>query len=138
MFLIEMNADFKQRILDDYKIDLNWQRVTFVLEANDNHDESVAILSFYKEENDLIFRFDDYIIESHDYESNRLCISHSIIQEILKMTHDDSHLEYARCYDQIVFSYYIRDLSRYLRDYLKHCSKCQIYQTRRHKFYDSL
>ena len=138
MSLIKMNADFKQRILNDYKTDLNWQRVAFVLEANDNHDENVATLSFYREKNDLIFRFDDYIIESHDYESNRLCISHSVIQEMLKVTHDDSHFEYARCYDQIASSYYIRDLSRYLRDYLKHCSKCQIYQTRRHKLYDSL
>ena len=138
MFFIKMNIHFKQRILNDYKTNLNWQRVTFVLETNDNHDESVATLSFYKRKNDFIFRFDDYIIENHDYESNRLCISHSVIQKMLKMTHDDSHLEYARCYDQIASSYYIRDLSRYLRDYLKHCSKCQIYQTRRHKLYDFL
>ena len=137
MFLIEINVDFKQRILNNYKSDLNWQRVIFVLEANDNYDENVATLSFYKEKNDLIFRFDDYITESHDYESNRLCISYSVIQEMLKMTYDDNHLEYARCYDQIALSYYIRDLSRYMRDYLKHCSKCQIYQIRRHKLYDS-
>ena len=33
-------------------------------------------------------------------------------------------------------SYYIRDLSRYFRDYLKHCSNCQIYQTKKHAFYE--
>ena len=97
MSLIEMNIDFKQRILNNYKIDLNWQRVTFVLEANDNHDENVVTLSFYRAKNDLIFRFDDYIIESHDYESNRLCISSSVIQEMLKMTHDDCETNLRSC-----------------------------------------
>ena len=29
-------------------------------------------------------------------------------------------------------------MTRYLRDYLKYCSKCQIYQTRRHQSYESL
>ena len=106
MSLIKMNIDFKYRILNDYKTNLNWQRVIFVLKANDNQsDENVAILPFYIEKNDLTFRSNDCNIEIHDYESNRLYISHSIIQEILKITYDDSHLEYTRCYDQIVSFY---------------------------------
>ena len=36
------------------------------------------------------------------------------------------------------FFHFIRELSKQLRDYLRHCSKCQIYQTHRHKSYDSL
>ena len=51
--------------------------------------------------------------------------------------HDENHVEFARCYEKITSFYYIRDLFRYLRNFLKHCFKCQIFQTRRHRFYDS-
>ena len=45
--LIEMNSDFKQRILKDYKFNLNWQRISDVLKINNNDDENVVKLSFY-------------------------------------------------------------------------------------------
>ena len=93
---------------------------------------------FFYRKNELIFRFDDYIIDNHVYEFHRLCIFQSIIQNILVAAHDDSHSNFVRCYDKIAVFYYIRDLFRYLRNFLKHCLKCQTYQTRRHKFYDSL
>ena len=63
-FLIEINSKFKQRILNEYKTNLNWQRIVDILEVNDS--ENVAKLSFYRRENDLIFRFDQNI-ENHDY-----------------------------------------------------------------------
>lgn len=119
-FLIEINAIFRQRIVNDYKTNLNWQRIIAILEVNDS-DENVVKLSFDREENDLIYRSNDFIT-SYDYEFKRLCISYLVIQNVMKMTHDESHLEYARCYDKIASSYYIRDLIRYLRDYLKHYS----------------
>ena len=93
---------------------------------------------FFKKKNDLIFRFDDIITDDHVYESRRLCISHSIIQNILRLIHDDDYDKYVKCFEKISISYYIRNLSRYFRDYLKHCSKCQIYQTRRYSSYDFL
>ena len=58
------------------------------------------------------------------------------INLILTTIHDENHVEFARCYEKITSFYYIRDLSRYLRDFLKYCFKCQIFQTRRHHFYD--
>ena len=132
--LVEMNEDFRKRILDEYKIDLNWKRIVETLE---NDSENAVKLSFYRD-HELIFRFDDFTIEDHVYESRRLCISHSMINDILDLAHNDEHFDFARCFDRISASWYIRDLSRYLRDYLKHCSQCQIYQTRRHVSYDSL
>ena len=84
-------------------------------------------------------RFSDMLVtDNHVYEFHRLCIFHSIIQNILIVVHDDSHSNFARCYEKIATFYYIRDLIKYLKNYLKYCSKCQTYQTRRYKFYDSL
>ena len=43
--LIEMKKDFRNRIFDDYKIDLNWQKISQILNAD---VENVAKLSFCK------------------------------------------------------------------------------------------
>ena len=69
-----------------------------------------------------------------------MCIFHSVIKNILNIIHEDDniHFEYARCYNIISTNYYIRGLTKYLRDYLKHCLKYQVFQTKKHKFYDSL
>ena len=133
--LIEMKKDFRNRIFDDYKIDLNWQKINQILNID---DENVAKLSFCKRENDLIFRSNDFIINDHVYEFRCLCIFHLVVSNILRLTHDDEYANYVKCFEKMFASYYIRNLSRYLRDYLKHCSKCQIYQIKKHSSYDSL
>ena len=129
--VIDLNKVFRKKIMNKYNIDLNWKKISHILNANSI--ENNAKLSFYRE-NDFIFRFDDHVYKSH-----RLCILWSVIKNILKTAHDnDTHFEFARCYEKIVSFYYIRGLIRYLRNYLKHCLKCQIYQTRRHKSYEFL
>ena len=115
--VIDLNEVFRKRIMNEYIIDLNWKKISQIL--NSNNIENSAKLLLYQE-NDLIFRFDNHVYKSH-----RLCISWSVIKNILKTAHDnDTHFEFARCYEKIVFFYYIRDLIKYFRDYLKHCSKC--------------
>ena len=56
------------------------------------------------------------------------------------MIHDEfnEHAGFDRTYEQIINSWYIRELSKQLTDYLKHCSKCQVNRIRKHKSYDSL
>ena len=132
--LIEIDEVFRKRIVEDYKTNLNWQKIVSIL---NNDDENVTKLSFYRRKNEFIFR-SEFTIDDHVYESHRLCISHSMIQNILQLIHDDDHSDYVKCFEQISTSYYIRDLSRYLRDYLKHCSNCQIYQIKKHAFYESM
>ena len=46
--LMKMKFNFKWRILNDYKNDLNWQRIFVILNSNANNDENVAKLFFYK------------------------------------------------------------------------------------------
>ena len=134
---VEMKSKFKQRILNDYKIDFNWKRISKQLNVETNN-EIVANLFFCKKKNDFIFRSNDFTIDDHVYELRKLCIFHSIVQNILELIHDDEHFDYVKCFEQIVFFWYIRELSRYLKNYFKHCSNCQIYQIRKHVSYESL
>ena len=132
--LVKMNDVFRQKILDDYKIDSSWNRILNVLSI-----ENDVNLSFERRDHELIFRVDDSI-DDHAFISYRLCISDVVVKDELKIVHDDSndHSEYAKCYEQIVSTWYIRDLIRQLRDYLKYCSKCQINRIKRHQSHDSL
>ena len=45
-----------------------------MLDQQNKNDVNVVKLSFYRK-NELIFRFDDYTIDNHVYESHRFCIS---------------------------------------------------------------
>ena len=91
---------------------------------------------FYRK-NDFIFQSNNFIFDDHVFEFRRLCISIAIISNILTTIQDKNHVEFARCYEKIVSFYYIRNLSRYLDNFLKHCFKCQMFQIRRHRSYDS-
>ena len=93
---------------------------------------------FFIKKIDLIFRLNDFIIDNYVYEFRRFCIFYFVVSNILRLIHDDEHANYAKCFEKIFVSYYIRDLSRYLRDYLKHCSKCQMYQIKKYTSYNSL
>ena len=108
-----------------------------MFDQQNKNDVNVVKFSFYRE-SELIFRFDDYIIDNHVYEFHRFCIFQSIIQNIFVVVHDNNHSNFAHCYDKIAIFYYIRDLFKYLKKIFKYCFKCQTYQTRRYKFYDSL
>ena len=124
IFLVQMKKIFRKRLIDDYKTDFNWHKIFELLDKN---GENAAKLSFCKK-NDFIFRFDDIIIDDHVYEFRRLCISQLIVQNILQQIHDKiDYVEYIKCFEKIIFSYFIRDFSRYLRFYFKHCSNCLIY-----------
>ena len=115
------------------------QLVSATLDANDASGEDAAKLPFHEEGDGLIFHSNGIITDDHAYEPRRLCIPHPVIQDILQLTYDEiDHAGFARCYEQICSSWYIRGLSRYLRDYLRHCPRCHAYQTIRHATYGSL
>ena len=69
----------------------------------------------------------------------RLCISEAVVKDILDVTHTaKGHMGFARCFKRVLSSWCVRGLTRYLRDYLKHCPQCLVYQTRRHALYGSM
>lgn len=60
-------------------------------------------------------------------------------KKIFQMTHDDHyHVNFHRLYDRISRSLYVKHLNRRLKTYIDHCSKCNLNQTKRHRFYESL
>ena len=137
---MKIDEDFRRKLVVDYQIDFNWKKIFLILNQQNKNAENNVKLFFYRKFTNLIFRFDDFTIDDHVYEPRRLCIFQSIVQNILVAAHveNDSHFEFVRCYEFIFVFYYICELFKYFRNYLKHCFKCLIYQIRRHKSYESL
>ena len=138
IILIKMNEIFRNRLLKNYRENSTWKKISDFLNAQINIENSV-FLSFYRK-NEFIFRFDDYITDNHAFEFRKFCIFQFLVDEILDTIHDaiNDHVDFKKCYERLIFSYFIRRLFKQFRDYLRHCSNCQIYQTRRHKSYDSM
>ena len=87
----------------------------------------------------------DFELNSNDFmynisiEVKRLCISLTVKQKVYRLIHDDAaHADIHRCYNRLAEILYISRLSRKLRRYIKHCSNCQLSQTKRHRSYDEL
>ncbi len=132
--LVEMNFTFKKKIITEYFTNSKWKKILHIL----SFKKSFVILSFFLDKDDLIYRTNQIVLD-HAYESRRLCISINTISDILKLAHfNNHHSEFVKCFDIIFSSWYIHDLFKHLRKYLIHCSQCQVFQTRRHRSYDSL
>ena len=84
---------------------------------------------------ELIYKKDNH---NMSFISQRLCISKSFVKNILHIAHDVNHADFDRTYLNVISFYYIKSLFTKVNQYLKHCSKCVVNQTKRHKSYDSL
>jgi len=69
----------------------------------------------------------------------RLCISKALKQKIFESAHNEqAYEEFARIYKRVVSIYYMRNLTRRLKRYLRHCSSCQLNSTIKHHLYKQL
>ena len=129
--LMKMTSEFRKRLIEEYTKNSNWRKISKLIETSNKNG---TILSFITKDQ-LIYRRD-----SHNmlFVSERLCISESLIQNILQTAHESNHSGFDRIYQNVVFSYYIKSLFTHIKRYLKHCSKCDTNQTKRHKSYDFL
>ena len=135
--LVEMSEDFRKKILEGYKKDSGWRRVKEQICTNEELGENATKLRFEREaaitsSNFLIYHVDR--ATGH----RRLCIPPSVVADVLEIGHGDGHPGFARCYERVSSSWYIRGLSKLLRDYLQYCPQCQVFQTRRHLPYGSM
>ena len=85
----------------------------------------------------------DFILKDdliyHVKNNKRLCISASCERAVFELTHDENnHAGYHRVYQQLIVTVFMFKLSRKIRQYVKHCSSCQLNQTKRHAIYDEL
>ena len=130
--LVEIDKAFKDRIIEEYIKNSDWQKIIKIFD--DVEKNNIKILFLRK--HDLIFR--KKIDDNTSFTLRRMCISESIIKDILSMTHDNDHTEFDRTYEKMTSSWYIRNLIKHLKNYFKHCSIYTINRTKRYKFYDSL
>ena len=132
--IVKMNKAFRRRLVLDYQSDRRWRRIAEVVNTNTRlmtNDEGVE-LPFIRgiTDSSLIFHRNKFT------DLERLCISKSLIKNILEIAHNNDHPGFDRSFEIVFKSWYIRNLSRHLHDYIKHCPECLALQTRRHKLYD--
>ena len=129
---VEMTSKFRNRIVADYVKNLTWKKILKTFEFSRKNNIELLFMS----ENDLIYRKKSN--HNMSFTLRRLCISIIVMKNILNLIHDQNHSEFDKTYQQIVSSWYIQSLLKHIKFYIKHCFKCNVNQTRRHKFYDSL
>ena len=160
--LIEMFEKFRKKIIEDYEKNPIWKRILTTVLTNEALEKNAADLSFETvttiptetdaymksrievsnaniadmtsifESFDLLYHIDRLI------ELRRLCIFDSCVKDVMKIVHDNDHSEFVKCFEMISQAWYIRKLIKALKNYIKHCSKCLVLQTRRHKPWKSL
>ena len=135
--LVELSSKLRQQLIDGYQKDSAWSKVLATLEANEKAEENAASLPFLRDEAGLVWKV-DASTGDHAFVPRRLCVPESCVPIFLEIAHSGSHVGFAKCWDSISRQWYIRNLTKKLRDYLRHCPQCQLYQTPRHLPHGSL
>ncbi|TAQ86585.1 hypothetical protein B7494_g5085 [Chlorociboria aeruginascens] len=129
--LIAMSPELKQKIAAGYAADPKWSKILEILQAEQKRANPSTLP--FELHDQLIFRI------SPDGIPRRLCVPPNAITEILTEAHNqNSHPGYAKLWDLISRSFFIRGISQHLRQFLKHCPQCNIFQTKRHAPFGSL
>lgn len=153
---VAMFDEFHDKILQEYKKNSVWKKILTTMLNNERFEENATNLSFdtitiVSTKTDVYiksrFKSSDVTSTSISFnllyhidkliELRRLCIFDSCIENFMKIAHDNDHFEFVRCFDMIFQTWYVRNLIKALRNYIKHGSKCFVLQTRRHKLWES-
>jgi hypothetical protein len=153
MTLIKLNSEFRKRIIDEYFKDDSWRKIIQTIDQNAILKNNVAKLAFVRESQTMLKESDSYMTSkmkvSHSNEMKnsefsftedknliyyvnrsidhkRLCISSDCVSNILIIVHDQEHSELETCFEIISRFWYIKELIKVLRQYIRHCSKCLI------------
>ena len=150
--LVELFDQFYDKILKSYFENSVWKKIATMIKNNNKLENNVVELSFNMQTS-ISIEIDAYMKSRSNSSTNtveiarfdliyhtdkltklrRLCIFESCIEEVMKITHDNDHSKFVRCFEIIAQTWYIRNLTKTLRQYIKHCSKCFVLQIRRHK-----
>ena len=128
-----MDDVFRQQIQEGYKQDGRWMRIKNLLQDNQSLDDNAVNLPFVIQM-DLIYYKDPE-------RGQRLCIPDydCLIKDVFKIAHDEAgHPGYSRTHERIVQTLFIQRLSQRLYEYLRHCPRCCLNQTPRHRPYGTL
>ena len=90
-------------------------------------------------DSDVDFVYRDDLIYHHENDKKKLCLFFNLKTKIFRITHDEiNHVDFHRCYQRIVETFYFHKLIKRLRVYIRKCHVCQLNQIKRHAFYDEL
>ena len=154
---VELFDQFYDKILKSYFENSVWKKIATMIKNNDKLENNVVEL-FFSMQTNISIEIDAYMKSRSNFSTNtieiakfnliyhtdkltkfrRLCISESCIEKVMKIAHDNNHSEFVRCFEIIAQTWYISNLTKTLKQYIKHCSKCFVLQTRRHKFWKNL
>ncbi len=201
---IELNSEFRARIIEKYFRDETWKRIIRTIDENAALKENAAKLFFVRELTTMFRESDSYMtsnIESRSskavssfnetqkisrsskqvslfneiqkisrssksisrfnenqkksissnqnnkdliyhvnksIEEKRFCISSECVSNILVIVHDQDHSEFDVCFEIIIRFWYIKELIKTFRQYIRHCSQCLIIQIKRHRSWKNL
>ena len=137
--LMEMSDRFRKAIIEKYIRDSTWKKIkTMLIELK---KRNVKKNEFEKKP---AFTNIDFIIKKNliyctKKKTHRLCVSVFCEKEIFRLTHDfNNHAGYHRIYQKLITTIFISKLSRKTREYVNHCSTCELNQTKKHATYDEL
>ena len=156
--LIKMFFDFQKKISNEYFTNFIWKNILSTIFKNEILENNAANLSFSVRS--ISFEIDQYMKSRSEtsetstvediveikliYHVNnlidlrRLCISSNCVKDILSIVHEQDHSNFARCLEIIFKAWYVRELIRHLRVFIRHCSECLVLQIRRHSLYENL
>ena len=134
---VEIFFEFKKKLIDEYVKNSAWKKFKSMLKQLKKRIEKKTISEKSSNINiDFILK-NDFIY--HVKNNKRLCIFASCERAVFELTHNENnHAKYYRIYQQLIITVFMLKLSRKIRQYVKHCSSCQLNQTKRHAIYDEL
>ena len=132
--ITKMNDEFRQRFILKYQKNSTWRKIIEILNINDVDNTDVLFLR----DNKIIYRKE--INDNSSFVSRRMCVSKFMIKEMLTTVHNkfNDYSRFDRIYERMNVSWYIKNLIKYLKNYITHCSQWKVNETRRHKSYESL
>ncbi len=124
--LMKMFTNFRTKIQKEYQKKTTWIELLKMLENLSKRiksDQEKFEIDFSLK-NDLLF---------HVKNKKRLCILKTCEVNLFRIAHDENnHAEHNKVYTKLVDQIYISRLSRKIRQYVKHCSICELSQTKKH------
>ena len=136
--MMTMNDEFRTKIIEDYQKNKMYKKLLFTFR------KLVASIKKKSTSNKFIHTKMNFVLQNEliyhvKNDKKRLCILTSMKKIMLKTAHDNyNHAKHHRAYVKLSETIYIHKLLRKLIIYIRHCSACQLNQTRRHKQYKKL
>jgi len=123
--LIKIFKEFKNRIFLEYTKNKIYTRIKDILKIKIYLKPNIIRLPF-ELNNKLIYKV-NLFTNDYAYRPRRLYLPFNVIGNILKILYSKKYLKYVKLYKIINSFWFIRNLIKYFREFLKHCSKYLIF-----------